>query len=56
MAHEQQRAAVGDSNGWNLDGIAFLDNEMLPPSLVRIRPILCVANEIEWVNPRVAYL
>ncbi|XP_042758249.1 putative receptor-like protein kinase At5g39000 isoform X1 [Lactuca sativa] len=56
MAHEQQRATVEDSNSWNLDGIAFFDNEMLPPSLVRIGPILRVANEIEWVNPRVAYL
>ncbi|XWS30101.1 hypothetical protein CRYUN_Cryun24cG0089000 [Craigia yunnanensis] len=32
------------------------DGELVPSSLVSIAPILCVANEIEKDNPRVAYL
>lgn len=32
------------------------DNEVVPPTLASIAPILCVANEIEADRPRVAYL
>lgn len=38
------------------DDPSAIDSELVPSSLASIAPILRVANEIEPLNPRVAYL
>ncbi|KAL6006416.1 Callose synthase 7 [Asimina triloba] len=38
------------------DKITAVDSELVPSSLSSIIPILRVANDIEHINPRVAYL
>ncbi|XP_058090540.1 callose synthase 3-like [Magnolia sinica] len=48
LQRTQTAGALGDSSIFN--------SEVVPSSLVEIAPILRVANEIESINPRVAYL
>ncbi|RYQ79272.1 hypothetical protein Ahy_Scaffold6g107980 [Arachis hypogaea] len=51
-----QRWILQTQTAGNLGADPILDSEVVPSSLVQIAPILCVANEVEASNPRVACL
>ncbi|KAK4788220.1 hypothetical protein SAY86_019539 [Trapa natans] len=55
QAHNSRRRLTRTQTSGNLSETAF-DSEIVPSSLVKIAPILRVANEVENANPRVAYL